>query len=304
MKKIIVVAGATGNLGARISKALREKDATVHALIRINSDANKVKELESLGVKIVIVDYSSIQQLTDACKNAHCVISALSGLREVIIDGQKRLLNAVIAAGVKRFIPSDFSIDFTNLKEGENRNLDLRREFHRYLDQTPIAATTIFNGTFMDMLTDKIPMILFKQKKLLYWGNADQSLDFTTMDNTAEFTACVALEESSPRYYHIAGDQITPREMAKVGGGVTGHEYKLFRPGGLKLLNALIKTIRFFNPAKHELYPAWQGMQYMRDMMGGRAKVAIYDNDRYPEIKWTTVSDLLLKEVKHKTIDK
>lgn len=169
MEKIIVVAGATGNLGTRISKALREKDAIVHALVRSNSDAGKIKELENLGVKIVIVDYSSIQQLTDACINAHCVISALSGLREVIIDGQKRLLNAVIAAGVKRFIPSDFSIDFTRLKDGENRNLDLRREFHRYLDQTTIAATSIFNGTFMDMLTDKIPMILFKQKKLLYW---------------------------------------------------------------------------------------------------------------------------------------
>ncbi|MFA6276512.1 MAG: aromatic alcohol reductase [Pedobacter sp.] len=303
MEKIIVVAGATGNLGTRIIKALREKDAIVHALVRSNSDAVKIKELASLGAKIITVDFSSSQQLTDSCKNAHCVISALSGLRDVIIDGQKRLLNAAIAAGVKRFIPSDFSIDFTNLEDGENRNLDLRREFHQYLGQTTIAATSIFNGTFMDMLTDKIPMILFKQKKLLYWGNADQSLDFTTMDNTAEFTACVALAESSLRYYHIAGDQITPREMAKVVGGVTGHQFKLFRPGGLKFLQALIKPIKFFNPAKHELYPAWQGMQYMRDMMSGRAKVAEYDNDLYPQIKWTTVRDLLLSEVKHKTTD-
>jgi nucleoside-diphosphate-sugar epimerase len=304
MEKIIVVAGATGNLGIRIIKALLKKDAIVHALVRSNSDAGKIKELENLGAKIVTVDFSSIQQLTDSCKNAHCVISALSGLRDVIIDGQKSLLNAAIAAGVKRFIPSDFSIDFTKLEEGENRNLDLRREFHRYLDQTTIEATTIFNGTFMDMLTDQIPMILFKQHKVLYWGNADQSLDFTTMDNTAEFTACVALEENSPRYYHIAGDQITPREMALVVGGVTGHQFKLLRPGGLKLLQALTKTIKFFNPAKQELYPAWQGMQYMRDMMSGRAKVATYDNDRYPEIKWTTVRDLLLKEVKHKKLDK
>lgn len=129
-------------------------------------------------------------------------------------------------------------------------------------------------------------------------GNADQSLDFTTMDNIAEFTACVALEESSPRYYHIAGDQITPKEIAKVVGEVTDHPFKLFRPGGLKLLQVLTKTIKFFNPAKHELYPAWQGMQYMRDMMSGRAKVTVYDNDRYPEIRWTTVRELLFKEVK------
>lgn len=301
MQKIIVVAGATGNLGTRIIKALLEKNAIVHALVRNNSDSSKIKELENLGAKILSVDFNSPNQLTDACKDAHCVISALSGLREVIIDTQQLLLNAAVAAGVKRFIPSDFSIDFTKLTKGENRNLDLRREFHQSLAQANIAATTIFNGAFMDMLTDQIPMILFKQQKILYWGNADQSIDFTMMDDTAEFTANVALELTSPRFYHIAGDQITPRAMAKVAGEVTGQHFKLFRPGGLKLLHLLTKVIKFFNPAKHDLYPAWQGMQYMRDMMSGKAKVAEYDNNRYPEMKWTKVKDLLQSTIKHKS---
>ena len=60
-------------------------------------------------------------------------------------------------------IPSDYSIDFTKFKDGENRNLDLRREFHQYLDSTSIAATSIFNGAFMDMLCNEIPMIIFKK---------------------------------------------------------------------------------------------------------------------------------------------
>jgi hypothetical protein len=35
----------------------------------------------------------------------------LAGLREVVIDAQKKLLDAAIAAGVPRFIPSDYSLD-------------------------------------------------------------------------------------------------------------------------------------------------------------------------------------------------
>jgi hypothetical protein len=34
-------------------------------------------------------------------------------------------------------------------------------------------------------------------------------------------------------------------------------------------------------------------MQYMRDMMEGRAALVELDNDRYPEIKWTLVKEFL-----------
>jgi hypothetical protein len=42
-------------------------------------------------------------------------VSALAGLRETIIDAQKVFLDAAVEANVQRFIPSDYSSDFTNL---------------------------------------------------------------------------------------------------------------------------------------------------------------------------------------------
>jgi hypothetical protein len=81
-------------------------------------------------------------------------VSALQGLGDVIVDMRTALLEGAIEAGVPRFIPSDYSIDFTKLPPGENRNLDLRRDFHKRLEKTPIFATTILNGAFADMLTE------------------------------------------------------------------------------------------------------------------------------------------------------
>jgi nucleoside-diphosphate-sugar epimerase len=301
MRKIIVVAGATGSLGGKIVKALLAKDVEVRAIVRLETDIEKVKDLEQKGVKVFPVDTSNQSEISKHCIGAHCLVSALAGLKETVIDTQKIFLDAAVQANVPRFIPSDYSNDFTNLKEGENRNLDLRRAFHRYLEATPIKATTIFNGPFMDLLTTDMPLILFKQKRILCWGDPNQIIEFTTTNNVADFTAEIAVDDNTPRFLRIAGDRLSCNEFVKLLTELTNEKYKLFRPGGIGLLNSVIKLTRFFSPAKKELYPAWQGMQYMRDMMEGRIIFQKYDNDRYSNIKWTSVKDFLMKEFQSKT---
>lgn len=296
MKKIIIIAGATGNLGSKIVKVLLGKDVEVRAIVRFETDLKKIKELEHLGVHVFQVDTSNKSEISKHCIGAHCLVSALAGLEETVIDAQRIFLDAAIEAKVQRFIPSDYSSDFTNLKEGQNRNLDFRRKFHEYIAQTPINATTIFNGPFMDLLTTDMPLILFKQKKILCWGNANQILEFTTTDNVAEFTAAVAVDDDTPRYLRIAGDRLSCNNFVQLLTSLTGKQYKIFRPGGISLFNFIIKVTRFFSPSENELYPAWQGMQYMRDLMEGRIIFQKYDNDRYGNIKWTSVKEFLINE--------
>jgi len=291
--KLIVVAGATGNLGGRITGALLAQGAAVKALVRPGTARDRLERLQELGATIAGVDLGSASEVATACSGASCVVSALQGLRDVIVDTQTALLDAAVKAGVPRFIPSDYSIDFTKFPPGENRNLDLRRDFHKRLDKTSIAATTIFNGAFADMLTGQMPLILFKFKRVLYWGNADQRMDFTTIEDTAAFTASAALDPSTPRFLRIAGDQLSAREVAAVAGEVTGKSFRLLRAGSLGMLGALIRVARAVAPKEKELYPAWQGMQYMRNMFDGRAKLVPLDNDRYPGIRWTTARDVL-----------
>jgi uncharacterized protein YbjT (DUF2867 family) len=296
MKKVIVVAGATGNLGGKIVDALLVQGADVRAIVRLETDTNKIQALEQKGVKVCQVDTRNKSEITQHCIGAHCVVSALAGLRDTIIDTQKVLVDAVVEANVRRFIPSDYSIDFTNLQDGQNRNLDLRRELHRYLDKKPIQPTSIFNGAFMELLTTDMPLILSKQKWILCWGNPNQIMEFTTTDNIAKFTAAAALEDNTPRYMRIAGDRLTCNDFVNLLTELTKENYKLFRPGGINLFNFLIKMTRFFAPGTKELYPPWQGMQYMRDMMEGRIAFQKYENDRYPNIKWTSVKDFLNKK--------
>ena len=209
---------------------------------------------------------------------------------------RRRSLEGAVKAGVPRFIPSDFSLDFTNLAPGKNRNLDLRREFHTILDAAPIRATTVFNGAFMELLTTDMPLILYRFRRILHWGASSVKMDLTTMDNAAEFTARAALDDDTPRYLRIAGDRVSAIDVRDIMTGITKENFKLFRPGGIGLLNVIIKIAKLFSFDKKALYPAWQGMQYMRDMMEGRAELVALDNDRYAQINWTSVEKFLKTE--------
>ena len=289
----ILVAGATGDLGGRIVRALLERGAGVRALVRHGTSQEKLGRLQALGVAIASFDPRNASDVSLACSGASCVVSALQGLGDVIVDAQSVLLEAAVKAHVPRFIPSDYSIDFTKFPPGENRNLDLRREFHKRLDEASISATTVFNGAFANLLTGQMPLILFKRKRVLYWGDPDQRMDFTTIDDTAAFTASTALDPTTPRFLRIAGDQLSARELTSVVSEVTGMRFRLFRAGGLGMLGALIKVAQIVTPGGKDLYPAWQGMQYMRNMFEGKAKLEPLDNDRYHGIHWTTVRDLL-----------
>ncbi|UOG73290.1 NmrA family NAD(P)-binding protein [Hymenobacter tibetensis] len=292
MTPIILVAGATGELGGRINKALLARGAAVRALVRTSSDPAKVDELTAQGVEVVRADLTDVAQVTAACTGTACVVSALQGLHDVVVDAQSVLLEAAVAAGVPRFIPSDFSTDFTKLPAGENRNFDLRREFKERLDHAPIAATSILNGAFGEVLTYNIPLLDFKKKSVGYWEDADWRIDFTTMDDTAAYTAAAALDPTTPRLLRIASFQLSPRELAVVGEQVTKEPFALVRMGSRAELAAHTQHARAAHPeGEQELYPAWQQMQYMLSMFSVQHNPL--DNNRYPEVQWTSAPHLL-----------
>lgn len=294
MGKTIIIAGSTGNLGNRITNQLLKKNLNVITLVRNETDKTKIQALKDKGVEVFQTDMNDINKVSEVCTKGDCFISALSGLRDVIIDTQKNLLEACIKANLPRFIVSDYCLDYTNLIEGNNRNLDLRIEFNKITKDKPIKITSIFNGAFMDLLLSEMPLILNKFNRILYWGDPNVKMDLTTMDNVAEFTANVAIDDDSPRYLKIAGDTISATEVKDVLTEITHKKYKLFRAGSINRLNTIINIAKTFDKSNTELYPAWQGMQYMKDMMQGRAVLQDHDNTRYEGIQWTNVKEFLV----------
>ncbi len=292
-RPVVALAGAGGDLGSRIAKALVARGADVRALVRPDGAADASTRIESLGATVVAADPADVDAMAQALQGVTCTVSALNGLRDVMIDRQGVLLDASVRAGVPRFVPSDYAIDFTTTRPGDNRNLDLRREFMHRVDAAPVRASSVLNGALMELLGAEIPLIRPRFRRVLYWHDADQPLDFTAKDDVAACTAAVALDRSAPRLVRVAGDSASARDIALAMQELVGQRYRTQWVGSLGMIGAMIGAAKLFAPGKGELFPAWQGLQYVRDQFGGRAKLEPLDNDRYPDLTWTSIPTYL-----------
>jgi hypothetical protein len=146
----VILVGATGDLGSRILAELVRLGSPVRCLVRPQTPEVGVALLREKGAEGVRVDFDSPDELSRAMIGGSVVLSAVSGLEEVIVGLQSRLVEAAVSAGVPRFIPSDFAIDYRQVLPGENRNLNLRATFREVLDRrSDIRVTSILNGAFV-----------------------------------------------------------------------------------------------------------------------------------------------------------
>ena len=295
-KSFVPVAGAAGHLGSLIALSLRKRNVAVKALVRPGTAASRAQTLRDAGVTIAEVEMTDVLPLTETLEGASAVVSALQGLRGVILDIQGALLTAAVAAKVPRFIPSDFALDFTKTAPGSNQNLDLRREFHAKLDQSGIKWTGILNGGFMKLLiSGQLPLINDKWHRIMYFGSADQKFDFTTVPDVAAYTAAVAADPNpTPKILRIAGDSLNTKDLAAVVSQVRGRKYTTLWTGSVGFLRILIPILKFFiGGVEDKLLPPWQGIQYLENMVSGKGKLDSLDNDKYPELVWTTMEQAL-----------
>ena len=290
----VLVVGASGRMGSKIVRELVALGtATVRVTYRASSNPEQVAKLRAAGAELVTADLSDEASLASACAGVDVVVSSLQGARETIVDGQTRLLRAAEKGGVKRMIPSDYSLDFFKTKEGGNRNLDLRREFNRGLDASSVRGTSILCGAFMDLLA--VGAIGPDPKTGIYkvWGDENQPYDFTLTDDVAKYIAVVALDQDAGRVVRVAGDTKSPRELAAIFAELRGVPVKIERAGSVDDLEGLIGKMRSADEAPANIFPVWQQLQYARDMASGVGRLTPLDNARYPSVRPLGVRDFL-----------
>ena len=64
------------------------------------------------------------------------------------------------------------------------------------------------------------------------------------------------------------------RDIARAMTEVTGQPYRPLRAGSVGGLGSMIRLTQLVAPERGSVFPAWQGMQYTRDMFGGEGRLA------------------------------
>ncbi|KAH8590064.1 isoflavone reductase [Bisporella sp. PMI_857] len=142
--KNVIIVGAGGNLGAGILPEILKSDLSISVLSRENSTSSFPD-----GVKVIKSDYS-LESLTKIFTSQDAVVSLISSSS---LDGQVVVLEAAVAAGVKRIIPSDFGNDTAS--DTVNAALPFfapKAKAIEYLreNENKISWTSIITGPFFD----------------------------------------------------------------------------------------------------------------------------------------------------------
>ncbi|KAK6331555.1 hypothetical protein TWF718_002104 [Orbilia javanica] len=106
IKKVIVV-GGSGNLGQHIVQALVASGAFIVSVLTRSDTANSTFPD---GLNVLETDYSP-SSLEAAFNGQDAVVSVVAG---AALGEQKKLIDAAVKSGVKRFIPSEFGSNTDN----------------------------------------------------------------------------------------------------------------------------------------------------------------------------------------------
>ena len=295
-KPTVLVVGSTGMLGTKIVSALLDKGATeVKAMVRPSSDENeenrqKIEAMKAKDAAIVEGDLMKPETLLPLCEGVDVIVSAV-GNNQTTVPGQKNLIDAAKQQGVKRFIPSDYSVDYRKLDYGDNDNLDKRKEVLEYLQQSGLEYTLILNGAFMDNVgTPYMPQFDFENNTFQYWGDGEQPCDFTTTDDTAKYIAqAVSDPDLANTALEVAGDVLTMKQLLAAYEEATGNKLQEKQLGSVEDLKVWIEQKKPKASSSVEYIP----QQYEYTMVSGKGKLEHIQNDRYPTIQPLTVKQYL-----------
>jgi uncharacterized protein YbjT (DUF2867 family) len=294
----VLVAGATGMLGFEITKKLsRQEGIEVRALIRPSALDNPHKQetlnaLKNHGVQFVWGDLQNPNSLNDACYGVQTVISAVNGDADVMIDGQTNLIRAAEAAGVRRFIPSDYSVDYRKLDWGDHEPLNHHKAILMVLQGCKqMSYTLILNGVFMETLFSPFGSVFDFQKGVFkYWGDGNTEFDTTSLYDVASYTAAAALDEGlANQALEVAGDVLTMKQLKQLYEAHTIEVLGEKNQGSLSDL--LTRIVRQQENAKSPM--DYLPLQYHYVLVSGKGKLDRRLNDRYADIWPLSVQDYI-----------
>lgn len=296
-KPVALLVGVTGMLGYKIASAILEKRTMeVRALLRPKGtiDAKKqarLDELKSRGVIFVEGDLLDPSSLPPACDGVEAIVSAVSGDEVMTVTGQINLIEAAAAKGVRRMIPSDYSVDYRKLDWGDNYNLDMRKKVFGALENSPLDYTLVLNGCFTDILFGPFLNVFdFAAGTFNYWGDGNTPFDITTTDDTAKLVAEAITDPAmANRILQIAGNVITMKQLLETYQTVTRKTLVENRLGSVEELTAWIEKTKAIAASHYEYLP----QQYLFTMVSGKGKLDDITNSRYPHISLTTVREYI-----------
>ncbi|KAJ5263628.1 hypothetical protein N7478_011233 [Penicillium angulare] len=228
----IAIAGGSGGVGQEIVDILV---ATKKHEILLLSRKDAPAESASQATTWIKTDYSNVDELAQILQGVHTVLSFVTEQEDPTSPVQKKLIDASVKAGVKRFAPSEWvssglaHMSWYGFKETTRQYLkDLNK------DKKVLEYTLFQPGYFLNYLTRPYPSTKHIPLTDLPWDfnnrrwlavdeGQNSTLTLTTVADLANVVAqAIEFEGEWPVVGGIKGNDITMGELLALAENVRG----------------------------------------------------------------------------------
>jgi hypothetical protein len=203
----VAIAGFSSKLAGLITAhLLQHPNIHIHGLCR---DASKVLETTRNHPRVTLTVFNafSISSVRAGVAGCHTAICCYGPMADIMLQGQKVLIDACITEGVARYIAGDFTWDFRNIPAGLVPPKQFAIDVAAYLEEKKdqIKAVHLLTGAFYEAVLS-LPGFLWdwdeekEQGTLKSWGSGDEVWDFSSYDDTARWTVEIVLDEKAVGY--------------------------------------------------------------------------------------------------------
>lgn len=236
----MLVLGA-GQLGMAVLRALAPKvraaNQPLAALVApgmvenpAEQDQASLQELEDLGVKVMGFDLSADEDKLAKLFSRYRTVVNCTGF--VAGPGtQLRITRAVLKAGVKRYFPWQFGVDYDIVGRGSGQPVfDEQFEVRELLrSQRATEWVIVSTGMFTSFLFEpSFDVVNLHRQTIHALGSWETKVTVTTPEDVGKLTTEILLTE--PRFANeiifVAGDTISYGEVADVVERVTGRSFE------------------------------------------------------------------------------
>ncbi|KAK1590306.1 NmrA-like family protein [Colletotrichum navitas] len=252
----IALAGGAGNVGQEVHDALVARGK--HEILILSRKDAPAKAL-SPGVQWIKTSYDDVDQLAEALKGVHTVLSFVTGPMDPAntaqMDAQKLLIDASIKVGVKRFAPSEWATS----KPDHMFWYDFKDKIRNYLvevnKEKKVIEYSLFQpGLFTNYLTFpfssakhvnlfETPVNYYKHRVLTTEGGEDAIVTLTTVQDFAKVVAlAVEYEGEWPLVSGIKGSKMTIGQIIALGEKLRGKPFQVTKLNPEDLKSGVVKA--------------------------------------------------------------
>jgi uncharacterized protein YbjT (DUF2867 family) len=233
---VILVVGATGDLGGRVVRQLRERGDRVRALVRVRSDLSDLREI---GTEVVHGDLRDASSLRDACAGAETVIATATAIGRRLagessasihaIDqvGMGSLVDAAGASGVERFVYVSYAgADVAMGSPLERAKLATEEA----LRASPMRRIIVRPDAYQEIHFSPVARFDIAAGKASIFGKGDTKRRWVATDDVAALIAAAAGEADPPEILEFGGPEaISRNEAVAIAQEASGRAIKVQR---------------------------------------------------------------------------